>query len=318
MLHALLQKLIFFSIVCLGSDLCCDQTELQMTELKKNNKKVRSSSAKGIFYSKNPAELSNLIQKAFERVGHLSRIHNEQSLVLIVPHAGYRYCEAVYAAAYAQIQNQKFDHIVVVAAASQKLPSKHETAEKTGGTSVLWTSAINAWETPLGQVEVDPITQEIAREFNNPLVNHANLHEKETSIEIQLPWLQSALSDHSLRIVSILIDDLLASERLALTLYQMFKNKRVLYIVCTNFGINADEVLQKFPHMDGADLIRYLRTHADSFSSQEAVYMGVRLKELLKLPVFSVLAENVNPLMNSSYASLITAESLPQGVQTKS
>ena len=114
---------------------------------------------------------------------------------LIVPHAGYDYSGSTAAAGYKLLKGKKYRRVVVIGAAHyyNDMP----------GMSVL---DVDAYQTPLGKVELDRAA--IAPMHRSPLVmSHPYAHDREHSIEMQLPFLQAMLAP-GWKLVPILIGDL--------------------------------------------------------------------------------------------------------------
>jgi AmmeMemoRadiSam system protein B len=114
---------------------------------------------------------------------------------LIVPHAGYDYSGSTAAAGYKLLKGKKYRRVVVIGAAHyyNDMP----------GMSVL---DVDAYQTPLGKVELDRAA--IAPMYRSPLViSHPYAHDREHSIEMQLPFLQAMLAP-GWKLVPILIGDL--------------------------------------------------------------------------------------------------------------
>lgn len=113
---------------------------------------------------------------------------------LIVPHAGYDYSGSTAAAGYKLLKGKKYRRVVVIGAAHY---------EDAPGMSVL---DVDAYQTPLGKVELDRAA--IAPMHRSPLVmSHPYAHDREHSIEMQLPFLQAMLVP-GWKLVPILIGDL--------------------------------------------------------------------------------------------------------------
>ena len=113
---------------------------------------------------------------------------------LIVPHAGYDYSGSTAAAGYKLLKGKKYRRVVVIGAAHY---------EDVPGMSVL---DVDAYQTPLGKVELDRAA--IAPMHRSPLVmSHPYAHNREHSIEMQLPFLQAMLAP-GWKLVPILIGDL--------------------------------------------------------------------------------------------------------------
>ncbi len=102
---------------------------------------------------------------------------------LLSPHAGYEFSGAVAAEGYRLIQNRPYNTVVIMGPAHYY------------GFSGISVYAQGKFRTPLGLLEVDSV---FARKIISPDKNINFLKEafdKEHSVEVQLPFLQKALSD---------------------------------------------------------------------------------------------------------------------------
>jgi len=159
-----------------------------------SQEKIRHSAVAGSWYPGDSHELrkaiENFLEKGSEIAGNKS-LENGKVFGIVAPHAGYYYSGAAAGAAYSQIENTKFDVVVIIA------PSHREAFR---GSSVY---PGDAYETPLGKVVVN-------REIAGKIVNYGQtvrFSEKghllmgipqEHSLEIQLPFLQVVLEDFTL------------------------------------------------------------------------------------------------------------------------
>ncbi|MEN8241322.1 MAG: AmmeMemoRadiSam system protein B [Chloroflexota bacterium] len=104
---------------------------------------------------------------------------------LIAPHAGHRYSGPVAGYAYRTVQGGSYDTVVVVS-------PFHD-----GHRHPLLTTAHCCYQTPLGEVQVDQtrlkaLGEELTERNQPGLLNVA--YDREHAVEIQLPFLQTALS----------------------------------------------------------------------------------------------------------------------------
>lgn len=145
--------------------------------------KVRPSPIAGTWYNANPAQLAAQVD-GFIQQAQLPELNGEV-IGLIAPHAGYRYSGRTAGFAYRAVQGKAFD---IVAA----LSPLHAYARP-----ALLTSAHSAYETPLGVVEIDQgalgsLDDALRAQNASGLAPVA--FDQEHSLEIQLPFLQRALS----------------------------------------------------------------------------------------------------------------------------
>ncbi len=143
---------------------------------------TRAPVVAGQFY---PGEAKTLRRTVNEFVGAASRKPIAGRVFgLIVPHAGYRYSGAVAGKAYATVlgQSDRFVRAVVLA------PSH------TVGMDGVALAPHSGMQTPLGTVDVDrEACSELERVAKGIVVNSAQAHAREHSLEVQLPFLQTVL-----------------------------------------------------------------------------------------------------------------------------
>jgi AmmeMemoRadiSam system protein B len=123
-------------------------------------------------------EVDGFIQAADIAVDH-------QIIGLVAPHAGHRYSGAVAGYAYHSVRGHSFDCVAVVS------PFHH------GHRRPVLTTAHCCYQTPIGKVEVDQSRLDLL-EANLQKQSKLSLtrvaYDQEHAIEIQLPFLQSALA----------------------------------------------------------------------------------------------------------------------------
>jgi AmmeMemoRadiSam system protein B len=144
---------------------------------------ARPSPIAGLWYEGDPQAL-RLKVEGFLANASLPELKGEV-IALIAPHAGHRYSGATAGYAFRCVQGLAFDHVVVLSPYHDYHPAP------------LLTSGHPAYQTPLGEVSVD---QDIVTRINAFL--HAQTgsglvpvsSDREHALEIQLPFLQLALS----------------------------------------------------------------------------------------------------------------------------
>jgi AmmeMemoRadiSam system protein B len=144
---------------------------------------VRPSPIAGHWYSANPRALSESID------GYLAAAQvpplDGNVVALIVPHAGHQYSGPVAAYAFQAVSGLKVDLVAVVSPMHQYLPHP------------LLTSAHQAYATPLGIIPIDcdaVAAVDDALEAALGFSLSAVAYDTEHSLEIELPFLQRALS----------------------------------------------------------------------------------------------------------------------------
>ena len=195
--------------------------------MKKHDLRIRSAAVAGSFYSADPQQLSSDILGFIEHANcHSINAYNNPPDVppkaIVSPHAGYIYSGPVAACAYKLLQPyaKKITQIIVLGPA-------HRLAFKG-----IATPAADFFTTPLGQIRVNNKNCKKAQQLN--FINENNLaHKDEHSIEVQLPFLQTVLSDFE--ITPLLVGD--CNHNDVTTLLQLFINEPdTLIIISTDLS----------------------------------------------------------------------------------
>ncbi|MBC7289355.1 MAG: AmmeMemoRadiSam system protein B, partial [Armatimonadetes bacterium] len=146
----------------------------------------------GAFYPADPDQLREFVGKALKQAQPPQL--QGRIVALVSPHAGYEFSGAVAAYAYKVLEGKKIDTVVVVG------PSHHS-----GFAGALLTES-DAWETPLGPVEIDHTTvAALEKAAPGTFRRDDALQAMEHSVEIQLPFLQTVLENF--KFVPVLIHD---------------------------------------------------------------------------------------------------------------
>lgn len=153
--------------------------------------RVRPPAVSGLFYPAEATVLKSTVEAHLAageqqrlQADVLSRASLSDLKALIVPHAGYVYSGATAGRAYAELlhRQKKPRKILLLGPAHQVY------------TPFISVAAVQAYETPLGQVRVADIAFELARTYGfNPAA-----HQQEHALEMQLPFLQCVLPDFEL------------------------------------------------------------------------------------------------------------------------
>jgi AmmeMemoRadiSam system protein B len=153
---------------------------------------IRSPAVAGLFYPSDAGqlslEISHLLAEAQPFIGP-----DDGALIkaLIVPHAGYMYSGPVAACAYAKLAAQR-DRIrrVVMFGPAHRVPFRG-----------LATTSAKAWRTPLGDIPIDRAAIDalmIQHDLEAQIEELEPAHTEEHSLEVQLPFLQTVLTNFTL------------------------------------------------------------------------------------------------------------------------
>ncbi len=139
---------------------------------------VRPSPIAGQWYPGNPDYLAATVDRMLDEAPAV-RVPG-RIMGLIAPHAGYVYSGAVAARAFRLVRGMSFERVVVVS------PMHHVYFDP------ILTTAHQAYQTPLGLIPVD---REMLTELARRIPIKPVVRDPEHSLEIELPFLQRALSE---------------------------------------------------------------------------------------------------------------------------
>jgi hypothetical protein len=185
--------------------------------------KIRNPAVAGQFYTAQPAKLKSEITEYLNNV-ELKKDY-EKVFGIISPHAGYMFSGQTAAYGYKTLQGKHYDTVVVLA------PSHHMIE------CAVAVSDYDYYKTPLGDIPVE-------KDIVNELVRYAPIdfsemtHKMEHSLEVQLPFLQTVLSDFSLVPIIIAYQSLSTAQRLSEILYDLFENsdKDILFVLSSDLS----------------------------------------------------------------------------------
>lgn len=142
---------------------------------------------------------------------------------LIVPHAGYAYSGPTAASAFDLVRGRAYDRVLILA------PSHHS------GFAGLSVAAVDAFETPLGQVQLDHDAVNRLR-LSSLFTDEPQAHFQEHAIEIELPLLQRALQP-GWRLVPVLVGQLAPRDyQNAAALLRSLADEKTLVVVSSDFA----------------------------------------------------------------------------------
>lgn len=159
--------------------------------------RIRPSAVAGTFYPYPKQELQRDINIFLDEVQPSA--HAASPKAIIVPHAGYVYSGPTAAAAYSRLSAaRKTIRRVVLLGPVHRVPVHG-----------LALPGVEAFETPLGQIELDQPAMDAIAVMPQVVVSAA-AHAMEHSLEVQLPFLQTVLDDFKL--VPLAVGDATAGE----------------------------------------------------------------------------------------------------------
>jgi AmmeMemoRadiSam system protein B len=141
--------------------------------------RVRPPAVAGSFYDARPDRLERDVRARL--AGAEVSGSPASAFGAVVPHAGYVYSGPVAAAVYARIRVPKSCVILCPNHTGRGAPAAVDPSD--------------AWRTPLGDVPVDRRLARRLRELAPSLEEDATAHEREHSLEVQLPFLKAVRPD---------------------------------------------------------------------------------------------------------------------------
>ncbi len=173
---------------------------------------IRQPEYAGRFYEKNSVLLKQRVDEYLdcEPIG----IESHKVRVIIVPHAGYIYSGVTAGQVYSCIKGMEYDDVVLVG------PSHRVYFQGLG------IDDSEAWANPLGVVSLSKRV-EVLKQKSLCIVNH-EAHQLEHSLEVQVPFLQRAISSFSLLpLITGVIDD---AENIVSTIDSLLRPNDLLVI----------------------------------------------------------------------------------------
>ena len=144
-------------------------------------KQIREPQVAGMFYPSDPNKLKKELDDFFRNIKNDGSIKNVAGI--IAPHAGYRYSGKTAAYGYKTIQNKKYLNVIVIS------PSHREYFR---GVSIY---SGDAYRTPLGNIPINKDLREKIIAESKLVFSGTEGHNYEHALEVQLPFLQTVLSD---------------------------------------------------------------------------------------------------------------------------
>jgi MEMO1 family protein len=207
--------------------------------------KLRPAAVAGRFYPADPTALATLVDALLAAAAPTGR----RPAALIAPHAGYRYCGAVAAAAYAQLADRR-------AAVTRVVVLGPAHFVQLDGMAV---PAVDAFATPLGPVPLDTAARRAVLDLPAvALADHP--HAAEHSIETQLPFLLRALGP-DVRLLPVLVGRT-RPEAVAVVLSKLLTGPDTVAVVSTDLSHYLDQDQARLRDARTAEAILARNPHA--------------------------------------------------------
>jgi AmmeMemoRadiSam system protein B len=196
---------------------------------------LRPSPIAGLWYSGDPKQLGQEIDNYLSQASP-PKLEGEVAAV-IAPHAGYVYSGQTAGYAFRSVQGQQYDLVAVISPYHSYHPNP------------FLTSAHQAYATPLGTVQIDAqaveaLDQHLSQNAGAGLTAIAN--DKEHSLEIELPFLQQALTG-SFQLLPVMMGTKApqAIQDFGASLAHVLRSKSALMVASTDLSHFHPEPLAK-------------------------------------------------------------------------
>jgi AmmeMemoRadiSam system protein B len=188
---------------------------------------LRESVVSGQFYPDRKDELENMIKSCFEHKygpGIQPIKSSEKVFGIICPHAGYVYSGPIACHSYKAVSLQNPDLVIIIG-------PNHFGVGKNAATMID-----AKWQTPLGTVQVDTeAAQELVKKSKFIEIDNYS-HSQDHSLEVQVPMLQSILSNE-FQIVPIILlaQDLSTARDVGNAVSEIAKKKNSIIVGSSDF-----------------------------------------------------------------------------------
>jgi AmmeMemoRadiSam system protein B len=198
---------------------------------------IRPSPIAGQWYPGNPQQLADSVDGYLDGA-HLQPITGK-IVGVVVPHAGHRYSGPVAGYAFALLREMQPDLVAIISPMHYNYPQP------------LLTSAHDAYLTPLGEVQIDreavnQVDAALRASLGSGLYPVRN--DPEHSLEIELPFLQRALST-SFNLLPVMVRDVrsIVARRLGEALALTLRGRNSLLVASTDLShFYPQETADKF------------------------------------------------------------------------
>ncbi len=214
---------------------------------------VRAPAVAGGFYPADAAKLRAAIE-AFLAAAQPSR--GAAPVAIVVPHAGYVFSGQIAADAFKQAAGQAYDTVVILGTNHTDAAFDRVAAYRGAG-----------FRTPLGMASIDQPVLAALMKDDPDVVWNARPHEREHSIEVQVPYVQHLFPAATIVPLVIGTPEAAMCDRLGRSLAQVLQGRRALIV--------ASSDLSHYPA--AADARRIDRETLDAIASLDAA----RVRETL-------------------------------------
>ena len=149
---------------------------------------IRPPAVAGTFYPDNQSELRKVVDGYLNNAISVKEKRRNNLKALLIPHAGYLYSGPIAGNGYSLLRHTKgkINRVWLIGPAHHLL--------FTG----LATTSYDLWETPLGQITIDPLCGQLIKKYPTLFAENNPAHRDEHCLEVQIPFLQQLFSDFTI------------------------------------------------------------------------------------------------------------------------
>jgi len=190
---------------------------------------VRPSPIVGTWYEGNAKSLAHSVDEYLNKA-KLPALDGEV-VAVIAPHAGHRYSGPVAGYAFAALRSRSPELVAVISPFHSLAPYP------------LLTTAHDAYGTPLGNIEVDKVSLAELSQAGLDVPITPVRADREHSLEIELPFLQRALTgDFKLLPIMIHAQEINVARKLGFALAKVLKERNALLVASTDLSHFHDQL----------------------------------------------------------------------------
>ncbi|MEZ4528548.1 MAG: AmmeMemoRadiSam system protein B [Desulfobacterales bacterium] len=216
---------------------------------------MREPAVSGRFYPSDPEKLSLAVRHFLDDA---LPAKGERPIAIAAPHAGYIYSGQICADAFAQAAGHEYDLIVLL--------GTNHSAPGFRGISVY---SAGGYRTPLGVAEIDEKAAAALMSGKGDISFHRAAHEKEHSVEVMIPFVQTLFPGVKILPAIVAADDPEVCARFGRKLAEVIRTRRALLVSSTDLShypayedaaVTDRNTLEAMISLDPARLNQVIRT----------------------------------------------------------
>jgi AmmeMemoRadiSam system protein B/AmmeMemoRadiSam system protein A len=245
---------------------------------------VRPVVAAGRFYPADPTALRAAVDGFLADAIAREEVRGDRPLALIAPHAGYVFSGQIAADAWSLASPYTYDLIVL-------LGTNHTTAGFRG----ISVFAGDGYRTPLGITSIDTEAADFLRAADPAFTYRADVHAREHSVEVQVPFAQVVFPDVPIVAAVIGVPDPDLCERFGAALAELAQRRRLLIV--------ASSDLSHYPSYEDAERVDRTVLEHGFLGGAGALLATVRREEASDTPELATCACGLGPILTALAAA---------------